>query len=93
MSTEFAVITVPVTEWHDLKSQLATISKSILELKNKGQKELLTIKEAMELLKCSRNTLQSYIDKGLLETVKMKKEKYSKILIKRSDIEYFINNR
>ncbi|SHL81633.1 helix-turn-helix domain-containing protein [Flavobacterium chilense] len=93
MDTNIAVITVPLQDWNDIKTQLNNISKSILEIKNKGQKENLTPKEAMEVLKCSRNTLQSYIDKGFFNVIKMKSEKYSKVIIKRADIDFFIESR
>lgn len=93
MDTNIAVITVPLNEWNDVKAQLNHISKHLLEIKNKGQKENLTPKEAMEVLKCSRNTLQSYIDKGFFNVIKMKSEKYSKVIIKRADIDFFIESR
>lgn len=92
-NTNIAVITVPMSEWLEIKSQLATISKSLLEIKGNGKAEFLTPKEVCELLKCSRNTFQSYIDKGLLEPIRMKSEKYSKVLVKRVDVDYFIENR
>lgn len=93
MQNDIAVITVPLTEWNEVKSELVSIAKSLLEIKNKGQKEFLTPKEAMEMLKCGRTTLQSYIDKGFFNITKMKSEKYSKVLIKRADIDYFIESR
>lgn len=93
METSIAVITVPLSEWQQIKTELSNISKHLLDIKNKGQKEFLTPKEAMEVLKCSRNTLQSYIDKGFFNVTKMKSEKYSKVIIKRADIEYFIDSR
>lgn len=93
MDANIAVITVPLVEWESVKSQLELIAKHLLDIKNKGQKENLTPKEAMEVLKCSRNTLQSYIDKGFFNVIKMKSEKYSKVIIKRSDIDYFIESR
>lgn len=93
MESGIAVITVPLTEWQELKSQMGSIAKSLLDIKNKGQKEFLSPKEAMEMLKCSRNTLQSYIDKGFFSVTKMKSEKYSKVIIKRSDIDFFIQSR
>lgn len=93
MENSIAVITVPLTEWHELKSEMVSIAKSLLEIKNKGQKENLTPKEAMEVLKCSRNTLQSYIDKGFFSVIKMKSEKYSKVIIKRADIDYYLATR
>jgi Fic family protein len=93
MESNIAVITIPLTEWQELKNNLQLITKTVLDMKSKGEKELLTVKEAQEVLKCSRNTLQSYFDKGFLEPVRMQNKKYSKVLVKRSDIEYFIQNK
>ena len=92
-TSNIAVISVPVSEWLAVKNQLDTISKNLLELKGKDKAEFLTPKEVCELLKCSRNTFQSYIDKGFLEPIRMKSEKYSKVLIKRIDVDYFIESR
>lgn len=93
MENSIAVITVPLTEWQELKAEMVSIAKSLLDIKNKGQKEFLTPKEAMEMLKCGRTTLQSYIDKGFFSVTKMKSEKYSKVIIKRADIDYFLESR
>jgi excisionase family DNA binding protein len=93
MDTNIAVITVPLAEWKDLKTQMQSIAKSLLEIKGKDKSEFITPKEVCELLKCSRNTYQSYIEKGFLEPIKMKSEKYSKLLFKRADIEYFLQSR
>lgn len=92
-NTNIAVITVPLAEWVEVKSQLHSISKSLLEMKGRDKAELLTIKEVMELLKCSRNTVQSYIDKGILDPIRMNTAKYSKLLVKRVDVDYFLQNR
>jgi hypothetical protein len=92
-ANSIAVITVPVSEWNDLKNLVINMTKHVLEIKATGQKELLTPKEAMEMLKCSRNTLQSYIEKGFFVPIKMKSEKYSKVLIKRADIIYYLESR
>jgi excisionase family DNA binding protein len=93
MDTNIAVITVPLAEWTDLKSQMKSIAKSLLEIKGKDKSEFLTPKEVCELLKCSRNTFQSYIEKGFLDPVRMKSEKYSKVLVKRVDVDYFLQSR
>ncbi|QZL00102.1 helix-turn-helix domain-containing protein [Flavobacterium psychrophilum] len=93
MDNNIAVITVPLVEWTDLKTQMQSIAKSLLEIKGKDKSEFLTPKEVCELLKCSRNTFQSYIDKGFLIPVRMKSEKYSKVLIKRVDVDYFLQSR
>lgn len=93
MDTNIAVITVPLTEWQELKTQMGSIAKSLLDIKNKGQKEFLTPKEAMEMLKCGRTTLQTYIDKGFFSVTKMNSKKYSKVIIRRADIDYFIESR
>ncbi|MBY0243963.1 MAG: helix-turn-helix domain-containing protein [Sphingobacteriaceae bacterium] len=86
------ILQIPHQEWADVKAQLASISKAVIEINNKNKPEFLTPKQCCELLNCSRNTYQSYVDKGFLTAVKMKSEKYSKVLIKRSDIDYFIEN-
>ncbi|OWP81645.1 hypothetical protein BWK63_05005 [Flavobacterium covae] len=93
MESNIAVITVPLSDWLEVKNQLATINKSLLDLKGKDKAEYLTPKEVCELLKCSRNTFQSYIEKGFLEPVRMNTQKYSKVLVKRSDVDYFLLSR
>ncbi len=93
MDNSIAVITVPLEEWTEIKSQLTAISKNLLELKGKNKSEFLTPKEVCELLKCSRNTFQSYIDKGFLEPIKMKTEKYSKLLVRRIDVDFYLQSR
>jgi excisionase family DNA binding protein len=93
MDNTIAVITVPLDEWTELKSQIKSIAKGLLEIKGKEKSEFLTPKEVCELLKCSRNTFQSYIDKGFLVPARMNTKKYSKILVKRSDVDYFLQSR
>ncbi|GEM54250.1 hypothetical protein B0A58_12950 [Flavobacterium branchiophilum NBRC 15030 = ATCC 35035] len=93
MENSIVIVQVPQSEWNDLKNQMQTISKSLLELNGKNKAEFLTPKECCELLKCSRNTFQSYIDKGFLEPIKMKSEKYSKILVKRVDVDFLIQSK
>lgn len=93
MENNIAVITVPMNEWKDLKSQMQSVVISLLEIKSKEKSEFLTPKEVCELLKCSRNTFQSYIDKGFLEPVRMKSKKYSKVLVRRADVDYYLQSR
>jgi len=93
MESEIAVITVPLSEWSEVKSQLANINKSLLELNGKNKSEFLTPKEVCELLKCSRNTFQSYIDKGILTAIKMKSAKYSKLIVRRVDVDLYLMTR
>lgn len=92
-TSNIAVITVPLSEWSEVKNQLANIGKSLLALQGKNKSEYLTPKEVCELMKCSRNTYQSYVQKGILEPIKVKSDKYSKLLFKRIDIEYYLNSR
>lgn len=94
METNIAVITIPLIEWSALKSQIEGISKNLIELNGKNKPEFLTPKECCELLKCSRNTYQSYIDKGFFNAIKMNADKkYSKVVVKRIDIDYFIETQ
>lgn len=93
MDNNIAVVTVPLTEWNDLKNTVKGISNSILDMISKGKSEFLTPKEVCELLKCSRNTFQSYVDTGALEVIKTKKKKYSKILVKRTEVYRFLEDK
>ena len=93
MEKNIAVITVPLDEWTEVKTQLNTISKTLMEMNGNAKREFLTPKEVCELLKCSRNTFQSYIDKGLLTPIKMKTEKYTKLIVRRVDVEFYLQSR
>jgi hypothetical protein len=93
MDTNIAVITVTLQEWKDLQNRLESIDKSLIEIKGKGKSEFITPNEVCELLKCSRNTYLSYVQSGFFQPIKMKSEKYSKLLFKRVDIEYFLQSR
>lgn len=93
MESTVALITVPLQEWTDLKSQLNSIAKGILQITTQGKKELLTPAETCELLNCSRNTFQSYVDKGILTVVRMQSKKYSKVLVKRIDVDFYLQSR
>ena len=62
-------ITIPKTEWEELQQTIKFIATEITALRDKKNKEFLTFKEAEALLKCSRNTLQRYIDIGKIDPV------------------------
>lgn len=87
-----AVVHVPYDEWNGLQTKLDSLNKAVLKLLNQGQKETLTVKEACEILKCTRNTLNSYVERGLLVPKQVKKQKYSKVLFRREDVEFLIQN-
>ncbi|AQX13499.1 MULTISPECIES: helix-turn-helix domain-containing protein [Elizabethkingia] len=88
---ENAVI-IPVTTLDEIKTELGNLSKLVRELTNKGKTENLTFKEVMQILKCSRNTVSSYVEKGYFNAYQTG-GKYSKIIFKRSEIEHFVDNR
>lgn len=92
-TSNIAVLTVPLTEWNDFKKQLVTIGKSLLALQGKDKSEYLTPKEVCELLKCSRNTYENYVRNGILTPIKIQSKKYSKLLFKRIDVEFYLNSR
>jgi excisionase family DNA binding protein len=93
MENNIAVVTVPLQEWNDLKAAVIGIKTSLLDMVSKSKSEFLTPKEVCELLKCSRNTFQSYVDSGALEVIKTKREKYSKVLVKRTEVYRFLEDK
>jgi excisionase family DNA binding protein len=90
MNTQVAVITIPVQEWNEQKAMIKSLCEKVGKLTDKEEKELLTPKEVCEMLKIGRTTYQRYIMDGTLEAVKVNRKKYSKIYVRRSDIESLI---
>ena len=90
MNTQVAVITIPVQEWNEQKAMIKSLYEKIGKLTDKEEKELLTPKEVCEMLKIGRTTYQRYITSGTLEPVKVNQKKYSKVYVRRSDIESLI---
>jgi excisionase family DNA binding protein len=90
MNAQVAVITIPVQEWNEQKAMLKSLCEKVGKLTDKEEKELLTPKEVCEMLKIGRTTYQRYITNGTLEPVKVNRKKYSKVYVRRSDIENLI---
>lgn len=72
-------------------SRLDKLEALLRDLVNKGKKEYLTHKEAQQLLKVSRNTVDAYVELGYFKRYQSG-GKGSKITFKRSEIEKFIEN-
>lgn len=85
-------ITIPYTEWEKLNQSIKFITTEIMELKIKNSKEFLTFKEVCEKLKCSRNTLQNYINAGKIKGNETSTGTYKKLLFRNADVEYFLQN-
>lgn len=90
MESTIAVLTVPLNEWNELKAMVKDTSNQVRELTGRDQKELLTPKEVCSILKIARTTFERYMNDGVLEVVKVNKQKYSKIYVKRSHLEELI---
>lgn len=68
---QFTTVTVPKMEWDRLMTSVEGLNQKISKLVTKHDKELLTKKEVMQLLKIGRTTLDRYIEEGLLQEVKL----------------------
>lgn len=90
--SEVKFITIPANEWERLQEDIKLIAIGILEIKQKNAKEFLTFKEAQQKLKCSRNTMQNYIDAGKLTGLETSRGIYKKLLFRNADIDYFLQN-
>lgn len=78
-------------EWNELKSIVLEIREGVKKLTDAAGKELLTPAEVSKILKISRNTYQSYVKAGILEQIKVGKNKNCRVFIKRSDLERLID--
>ena len=72
---QFTTVTVSKSEWDKLLNTMDVLNDKISKLVTKHDKELLTKKEVMQLLKIGRTTLDRYIDEGILSEVKLDKGK------------------
>ena len=68
---QFTTVTVPKMEWDKLITSVEVLNEKITKLVVKHDKELLTKKEVMQLLKIGRTTLDRYIEEGILQEVKI----------------------
>jgi response regulator of citrate/malate metabolism len=89
---KITVLSVPLNEWNEQQSLLKEISEQVKQLASKEQKELMTPKEVCEMLKIGRSTFERYMNAGYFEVVQVSKKKYSKKLVKRSELEKLINS-
>ena len=90
-ATQVAVITVPLQEWNETKGMIKNLCEKVSRLTDKEEKELLTPNEVCAMLKIGKTTFQRYVANGVLEPVKVNRQKYTKTYIKRADIEALIN--
>lgn len=70
---QIKTITVPKQEWDKVVDTLEVLHDKITRLVSNDNKEFLTKKEVMNLLKIGRTTLDRYIEEGLLEEVQLGK--------------------
>lgn len=89
---QIAILTVPLTEWNEMKAMLKDTCEQVRTLTGKEQKELLTPKEVCALLKIGRSTFERYMIRGVFDVVKVNQQKYSKSYVKRSQLEELIKN-
>lgn len=90
--SEVNFITIPLEQWEKLQTEIKFIATEILAIKHKQQKEFLTFKEVTQKLKCSRNTLQNYINSGKIIGLETNRGVYKKLLFRNADIDYFLQN-
>jgi hypothetical protein len=88
--SEIAVITIPVQEWTETRAIIKDLAEKVSKLADKDQKDLLTPKEVCEFLKIGRATFDRYKNNAVFEVVRVNTKKYSKIYVKRSELEKLI---
>lgn len=89
---ELPFIAIPAQKWEMIEKSLQFMETEILAMKQKQSKEFLTFKETCEKLKCSRNTLQNYVDAGKIKPLVTSRKIYNKVLFRNADILYFLQN-
>lgn len=88
--TQVAVVTIPLSEWNEAKAMIKNLCDKVERLTDKDKKELLTPKEVCQELKIGRTTFDRYVNDGIFDPVKVNKKRYSKIYIRRTDLDNMI---
>lgn len=91
VTTQIAVLTIPVDEWNMLKQQIEILTNKVSKIVDKEEKELVTIPEAMKILKVGRATIERYLENGVFESVQLA-GKGSKKYISRKQINHVLEN-
>lgn len=81
-------IVISMKEWNKALSMFIDIQEKVTKLLQEKEKELLTPSEVCQMLKISRNTYQRYVDKEVIEQIKIKGKAY----VKRSDLDRLIED-
>ncbi|MEG2121483.1 MAG: helix-turn-helix domain-containing protein [Rikenellaceae bacterium] len=89
---ELSVISVPTTEWNEVKATLSNLSQQMTILVAKDQSELMTVEEAREMLKVGGTTIERYIKAGQLNVERLNDNPKGKRYIRRSEIEQRLND-
>lgn len=84
-------ITVPITEWQELKALVLETRTQLSKLVAESGKELLTPAEVCRMLKIGKSTYQRYVIAEVFEQTKIGKGKNSRVYVKRSEIEKLID--
>ncbi len=74
-------------DWMDLYNKISNLTEVVSSLIPKKEDEILNIEEAKNVLKVSRKTISNWINKGVMESSKVK----GRVLIRRSEIDRLIN--
>ena len=74
-------------DWMDLYNKISNLTEVVSSLIPKKEDELLNIEEAKNVLKVSRKTISNWINKGVMESSKVR----GRVLIRRSEIDRLIN--
>ena len=90
-NSNVAIITIPLSEWNDTRNKINDLTNAIQSLTDEKGNELLTPKEVCEMLKIGRTTYQRYIVNGTLTPIRINREKYSKVYVRRAEIEEIIS--
>jgi len=86
-----SIITVPQSEWNELKAQVNSIVDKVTALTSKEQKELLTPGEVMKILKIGRTTFDRYVRESILPVTKVNTKKRAKSYVKRVELDRLIS--
>ena len=88
---EFLII--PKAEFEAINKKIDLIATDIIAIRKAKEKEFLTVEETCLKLRCSRNTLENYIQTGKVFPLITHRGTYKKQLFRNAEIEHFLRNK
>lgn len=87
-----AVVTIPLKEWNEMRAEVKQVRKLFDNFLEDGKPEYLTAAQVCQTLNITRSTYERWRKEGKIPVITIGKKKYSKPLVKRTELEAMVSD-